>query len=595
MITGNIYALPTETVSPSQHHDSMTAMPNAPSVPDQPRIPGTADLDDPLYYLANFETVVRWVHQHHKDLLLDEECHLIDSLMALSPDARALAARMVMRTGEHFRMEKLRYSELAWPISELIGELEKSGWIDPAPEIHVPELFRLYTLAELRPALAEFVTELGLKISAPKGQLRAAMIDAFPDPAPVTRWLPDSHTHLVRLQHMALFQRLRLMFFGNLRQSWSDFVLVELGHQQFEQVPFTPDARAFDARAEVDRYLLLQQCRDRLDEGEPPAEIMEDIPDAGDNAWLESRRGRLLFELARQAERGGDIPLALEAYAQSRHRESRLRQLRLLERQKQYQQAWDIARQAADQPRNDAEVQGLKRLMSRLARKLDQPLPARKARPAIPAFTLTLDNPHSHSVEWRTLEHLHTPESPVAYVENTLINGLFGLLCWPAIFAPVPGAFFHPFHNGPVDLYREDFLNRRQALFEDCLAHLENGTYPEIIRRTWRQKYGIASPFVIWPVLTESLLDMTLACIPAEHLKVLFHRLMADLRIHRSGFPDLIRFEPSHPNPQRRYEMIEVKGPGDRLQDHQTRWLEYCVEQEIPVSVCYVRWQETPP
>jgi tetratricopeptide (TPR) repeat protein len=570
-------------------------MPKAPTVPDQPRIPGTADLGDPLYYLANFETVVRWVHQHHRDLLLEEEARLIDSLMAMSPDARALAARMVMRTGEHFRVEKLRYPELARPIPELMRELADSGWIDPEPEIHVPELFRLYTLAELRPALADFVTGQGLKISAPKGQLRATMIDAFPDPAPAARWLPDSQTRLVRLRHMALFDRLRLMFFGNLRQSWSDFVLVELGHQQFEQVPFTPDARAFDARTEVDRYLLLHQCRERLDEGELPADIMADIPDAGDNAWLESRRGRLLFELGRQAERGGDIALALNAYGQSRHREARLRHLRLLERQKQYQQAWDIALQAADQPRNDAEVQGLKRLMSRLAKKLARPLPARKARPAIPTFALALDNPDGYSVEWRTLEHLHTPETPVAYVENTLINGLFGLLCWPAIFAPVPGAFFHPFHNGPVDLYREDFLSRRQALFEDCLAHLDDGTYPETIRQTWQRKYGIASPFVIWPVLTESLLDMALACIPAKHLKVLFHRLMADLRIHRSGFPDLIRFEPTHPDPDQRYQMIEVKGPGDRLQDHQTRWLEYCVEQGIPVSVCYVRWEKSFP
>ena len=30
-------------------------------------------------------------------------------------------------------------------------------------------------------------------------------------------------------------------------------------------------------------------------------------------------------------------------------------------------------------------------------------------------------------------------QAPVHYVENTLINGLFGLLCWPAIFAPLPG------------------------------------------------------------------------------------------------------------------------------------------------------------
>jgi hypothetical protein len=230
--------------------------------------------------------------------------------------------------------------------------------------------------------------------------------------------------------------------------------------------------------------------------------------------------------------------------------------------------------------------------MSRLAKKLNHPVPADKARPVIPKITLTLDNPSGHSVEWRVMEHLHKPDTPVAYVENTLITGLFGLLCWPAIFAPVPGAFFHPFHSGPVDLYRDDFLGRRETLFDQCLSQLKDGRWRESIRNTWQQKYGITSPFVVWPVLTESVLEHALECLPAAHLEVLFRRMMADLRQHRSGFPDLIRFDPGHPDPQSRYEMIEVKGPGDRLQDHQTRWLEYCLEQGIPVSVCYVRWAD---
>ena len=40
-----------------------------------------------------------------------------------------------------------------------------------------------------------------------------------------------------------------------------------------------------------------------------------------------------------------------------------------------------------------------------------------------------------------------------------------------------------------------------------------------------------------------------------------------------------------------RYRMIEVKGPGDRLQDNQKRWLAFCAEHGMPVEVCYVRWQ----
>jgi hypothetical protein len=73
----------------------------------------------------------------------------------------------------------------------------------------------------------------------------------------------------------------------------------------------------------------------------------------------------------------------------------------------------------------------------------------------------------------------------------------------------------------------------------------------------------------------------------------MFDRLLANRREHRSGFPDLIRFQPGQTDPNRRYEMIEVKGPGDRLQDHQARWLEFCVSHDIPVSVCYVRWTGT--
>lgn len=38
--------------------------------------------------------------------------------------------------------------------------------------------------------------------------------------------------------------------------------------------------------------------------------------------------------------------------------------------------------------------------------------------------------------------------------------------------------------------------------------------------------------------------------------------------------------------------MIEVKGPGDRLQDNQLRWLEFCGDHQMPVTVCYVRWAE---
>ncbi|MEC8899171.1 MAG: VRR-NUC domain-containing protein, partial [Pseudomonadota bacterium] len=176
--------------------------------------------------------------------------------------------------------------------------------------------------------------------------------------------------------------------------------------------------------------------------------------------------------------------------------------------------------------------------------------------------------------------------------ENTLINALFGLLCWPVLFLPLPGAFFHPFHIGPADLTREDFVARRQQAFEQRFRLLDTGAYRREILDTFKNKQGIANPFVFWPVLDEALLELALHCIPSRHLEALFRRLLNNIKEHRSGFPDLIRLVPEADQPEQRYEMIEVKGPGDRLQDHQVRWLQFFARQGIPASVCYVRWQD---
>jgi hypothetical protein len=42
----------------------------------------------------------------------------------------------------------------------------------------------------------------------------------------------------------------------------------------------------------------------------------------------------------------------------------------------------------------------------------------------------------------------------------------------------------------------------------------------------------------------------------------------------------------------RQYRMIEVKGSGDRVQDNQRRFLEYCVSHQMPAAVCYARWRD---
>ncbi len=95
--------------------------------------------------------------------------------------------------------------------------------------------------------------------------------------------------------------------------------------------------------------------------------------------------------------------------------------------------------------------------MPRLRRELGEPkLPRLRPREVMRLdLELALPEPLM-SVEYCVQAHLSAPDAPVHYVENGLINSLFGLLCWDAIFAPLPGTFFHPFQRGPANLRSED-------------------------------------------------------------------------------------------------------------------------------------------
>ncbi|OHV07521.1 VRR-NUC domain-containing protein [Kushneria phosphatilytica] len=539
-------------------------------------------LNDPFYYLVNFESVLDWVRRHHHDLLTTEELTFLATFPELPLASRALLVRMVMRKGELFRRSKLVYTEIG-DSEAACASLIAHGWVEREPAIELTALFELTTRAELTRAFRPWLERSGVRKAALLEQLEAH----FVEPRSLGEWLPDEGDRLYRLTIMPLCERLRLMFFGNLRQSWSEFILADLGIYRFETVELTAASRAFHSRAAVDGYLELHRCRERLENGEAPHLIADDVPPVpDDNVWLQGRRDRLLYRLARESERAGDYTTAASLYAESGYPDARLRRIRTLERLKAFEQAHRLGEQAEAEPESDSEIQQLARIMPRLRRQLGMPkLPIAETGP-IDAFELTLPRPTHGSVELAVRDHLHIDQAPVYYVENSLVNSLFGLLCWEAIFAPVPGAFFHPFHAGPADLHQPGFRARRAALFERCLARLDNGEWGEVIRANLAGKWGLQSPFVHWSALSEPLLERALAHLPPAHLRLWFERLLQDIRPNRAGFPDLIRF--THETPG--YEMIEVKGPGDRLQDNQRRWIDFCRRHAMPVRVCHVRW-----
>ncbi|MEW9899934.1 VRR-NUC domain-containing protein [Chitinivorax sp. PXF-14] len=543
-------------------------------------------LPNPFYYLDNFRTVLAWLAGRYDDLLSDDERRFVAGFGALPAVSQALLVRMVMRKGELFRASKLRYAEIGDAGAAAVPLVE-AGWLDAQPELTLPQLFGLFTLGELAEVFGTVAR------GARKAELLARLAPEHVAARRLADWWPTAGDTVYCVSVDALCERLRLMFFGNLRQAWSEFVLADLGIYRYEPVPLAPSSRGFQTRQDIDDYLHLHRCRERLAQGEAPEALFADIPaTALDNAWLEARRARLLFQLAQQHEKARAWPAALALYQAIRHPGARGRAIRMLERCERYADALALAEAAALAPESEAESQQLGRIMPRLRRQLGLARLPAPASAAIGQFELSLPQPAPGvPVEQAVLAHLRRPEAPVHYVENTLINSLFGLLCWDAIFAPVPGAFFHPFHSGPADLLAADFAARRVAQFDACFALLDSGAYREVIRQRYRDKFNTQSPFVYWGVLDEALLALALDCLPASHLRLYFRRLMADIGTNRAGLPDLIQFWPA----ERRYRLVEVKGPGDRLQDNQIRWLHYCIEHGMPVSVCYVQWADAAP
>jgi VRR-NUC domain/FAN1, HTH domain len=543
----------------------------------------------PYYYLENFNVALDWLRSRYGELLSADEQRFMADFARLPLQSAALLVRMIMRQGDLFRTSKLNYSEIG-PPEEAARPLIELGWIEPRPAVAFTDLCRLMRKSEL-------VDILGLHGTVTAGGMRKAEIvgkagELAEACRPLHEWWPLAPDAIYRVRIAPLCERLRLMFFGNFRQTWSEFVLADLGIFRYEKVGLEPLARAFQTREQIERFHAIYHCRELLDAEAALNEVLEAVPApaADAPAWIEAKRAKLLFHIGQLLEKEQQYPQALEVYASSQHPEARMRTIRVLEKLQRFAQASELLTQVQQAPANEFEIQLAARVQPRLNRKLG----VTTSRPRPRAWAdMILDLPYPDPplrVELAVSHHLSTPDAPVIYVENTLLNTLFGLLCWDAIFAPLPGAFFHAFHAGPADLLEPGFHQRREALFCARLAELDTGAYRSTILERFEEKNGIQSPFVAWGAITRDELELALDCIPATHLYKCFKRLLTDVRANRSGLPDLIQLW----REEHRYRLIEVKGPGDRLQDNQVRWLDFCHMHQIPVCVCKVTWQDQP-
>ena len=554
---------------------------------NMPLITATS-LADPLYYLRNAQQVIELCLRQYADLLTPAEIQQLQEFLQLDTPAQALLVRLVMRKGTLFRTDKLNYAEVP-DLTQALTLLSSLGLVSLEPKLQLSELCHLAKREECVALARLTLPQTLFATSSRKGDIVCALLEqaTADDLKPQAAWWPAAPFTVIQLSAARLFERLRLMFFGNLHQDWSEFVLTELGLQQFEAVPLSSDSKPFQKRAEVDLYLELQQLQSRVFNGEPIQHIRPLLPTGVACEWIEYRRSKVLYQFGREAERQQDLTLALDLYQQSEHREAQVRSLRLLEKQLPPAEVFALTTQALiniTQPEARVTVERIRQRSAKKAGIIYAP----PISLTVPSHNETLEKPAHGRVEAAVIAHLATETKPLFHVENRLFNGLFALLFWPALFAPIRGAFFNPFQSGPADLYRPSFLDSRAPWLAEGFAQLQSGEYQAVIRARYQQKYGTSCAFMHWPSISRELIEMALAVIPAAHLTAVFNYLLLDLRHHRKGMPDLLELDLANHN----YRLLEVKGPGDRLQDHQRLWIQTMLAQGLPVSVFQVSWSQ---
>ncbi|NXM56922.1 FAN1 nuclease, partial [Illadopsis cleaveri] len=174
--------------------------------------------------------------------------------------------------------------------------------------------------------------------------------------------------------------------------------------------------------------------------------------------------------------------------------------------------------------------------------------------------------------------------------EGSTFITLYGILMWDIIFMDdIPDVFRNSYQTFPLDLYTDSFYENRRAVIEARLQQLHTAsseTLAKLVADVWTTQEGKAAALVNWGrFISLQQVQSLVSCLGGTFLSGVFRRLSRDLRHCRGGLPDLLVWR-SH---SRRFKLVEVKGPNDRLSPKQMLWLSELHELGAAVEVCHVQ------
>ena len=601
----------------------------------------------PDYYRNNLLRVLEHVGEHCADLLAPTESAFIARVRAASPDAQRLYARLIGRTIPRIRVDKLAYREVR-DLDAAIDELAAAGLIELGTDAPAEDLLKLFTRNELETL---FEVRAPTRRAPTKKALLEVISGRHPYIAIRDRLC--EHSGWLCLADRHCLDLVQLLFFGGPamggpRADLTTFVLEDLGAARFEDYVVGRSRRLFRDREELLRYLALRDLNE-LSHGvaehfgladavlvalarirhQPPAadadalalrgrapssrfDVLSSTPasssgprdqagrrlDAlttkvGDGCGLASLpnaatrlegrvRDRILNRLGHWFERTGCERDALGCYVRSSSHPARERRVRILSRIGETAAAHALQDEMARDPQTPEEQDFAARFGNGRTRTM----------PPVTVVEMgTMQGEVNDTVERLALRWFEEQGGEGWHLENRLPLGLAGLAFWDVVFAPVDGAFLNPYQAGPLDLFWEDFAVQRRAALAQAKAALRcPERFVRILTATLEAKAGIVNSLVSWRHLDAHRLSRVLEAVPHAVLFPLVCHVIDNLRMVRTGFPDLLVLYGAGG-----YEFVEVKGPHDRLQPAQRMWFEHFRESGCNARILKFKCSSTGP
>ncbi len=559
----------------------------------------------PKYYLTYFQYLTDFVKKKYQHILNETEQQFLADFDALTEDEKCLFIRFCNRTGSFFRTEKLKYAEIE-NIPESLNSLIDKGFVAPLSQNHLTEaaeVLDIFSKAEL----IELAKMLNLETRGRASLKKEEVLDWL---LAVGNWedviyllnsedysnihgLPHS---LVRVLKETEVQMLKFLFFGSRHGDMTEFVTRDLGFQTYEKFDEDKMVAYFQTRQEVEDKLKVSLAReDFYLMQQADIEILDIYNWFMD--WTEKHRkelseialatyGTFTLRVALYLEKKKALDEALTIFRLTEESPSRERQVRILDKQKNREEAKALCELILAEPKNATEQFFAEDYLNRVEAQLLK----KKSKKAVTqqlhnSESITISGLWKRQVEIGVIDYYQNRGMKAEFTENHLWRSLFGLLFWDIIFDTESLAIHHPLQRSPSDLFKPTFFEKRKEKMEERLKMLEDEDATTVyMNRIFFEKFGLTNPLVQWYGGLFPLILTVLEKLSPEQITLITLEMAKNLRQNLRGFPDLFIWADGE------YSFIEVKSPTDSLSNQQLFWLRFFERVNVRSKVLRVEW-----